>query len=125
LSTAYDIIDKGDDFRWSDCAHAKFTKAIDGFLKHYQWLAKDAFTSGLFRWSLVQKFHMVAHLPQLSRFLSPRWTWTYGSESFQGIMVHLAASAVHGTPAPKVPASMLSKYRYFWELVLRELVVLE
>ena len=49
-------------------------------------------------------------------------TWCYGAESFMGTMVHLAGSCVHNTPGAKLPAAMMAKYRFLWELLLRRLV---
>ena len=39
-----------------------------------------------------------------------------------GTMVHLAGSCVQNTPGAKLPAAMMAKYRFLWELLLRRLV---
>ena len=57
---------------WTPADHGKFTKALEKCLKHYQWLAKNCFMNGIFRYSLVQKFHLTAHMPTLSQWMNPR-----------------------------------------------------
>ena len=138
---------------WTPADHGKFTRALEKCLKHYQWLAKNCFMNGMFRYSLVQKFHLTAHMPTLSQWMNPRmslclqqnrifvWffgyaycicqhqhalrTWCYGAESYQGVMKHLASSCVYSTPGEKLPQSMLGKYRFLWDLVLRKLIQLD
>ena len=55
----------------------------------------------------------------------PQVFWTYGSESFMGLMSHLANACLSGTPAHKVPETVLFKYRTFWHLLLMGLLVLD
>jgi hypothetical protein len=50
-------------------------------------------------------------------YLSPKCCWTYGGESFMGLMVKLGAACVHGTPKHKVVGKMFHKYRLAMRLV--------
>lgn len=126
LNEVYGLVDSPlHMFKWPEPDQVKFEKAINKCLAHYGWLAKEAFKQNRLAWSIVQKFHLLCHLPQLSAWLTPRHTWTYGSESFMGTMVHLAVACLRGTPPHNVPAVMMKKYRFFWHLLLKQLVVLD
>ena len=64
-----DLADKPD-LRWNKEDHA-FTKSVEKCLKHYQWLGKHCFEKGLWRYSIVQKFHLTAHMPSTARWMNP------------------------------------------------------
>jgi hypothetical protein len=124
LDAVYDLMDT-EGFTWPTAKTDVFGQNVDRLLRHYGWLADRAFKAGLCRWSVVQKHHMLAHLPSLCKYIAPRHVWTYGSESYMGLMAGLAASSLNGTPAYKVAGTMMLKCRMFWHLVLRRLVVLD
>ena len=46
-------------------------------------------------------------------------------ERCQGLMKKLASSSVHGTAAEKLPASILWKYRFFWDMVVKRTIVFD
>ena len=124
LNEVYGLVDSPlHMFKWPEPDQVKFEKAINTCLAHYGWLAKEAFKQNRLAWSIVQKFHLLCHLPQLSAWLTPRHTWTYGSESFMGTIVHLAVACLRGTPPHNVPAVTMKKCRFFWHLLLKQLVV--
>ena len=60
------------DLRWNKEDQVAFTKAVEKCLKHYQWLGKHCFEKGLLRYSLVQKFHLTAHMPSTAQWMNPR-----------------------------------------------------
>ena len=124
LNEVYGLVDSPlHMFKWPEPDQVKFEKAINKCLANYGWLAKEAFKQNRLAWSIVQKFHLLCHLPQLSAWLTPRHTWTYGSESFMGTMVHLAVACLRGTPPHDVPAMTMKKCKFFWHLLLKQLVV--
>ena len=79
LRDIYDIMDRPD-FKWPQDVRRKFADQVQCLSKHYGHLAKLAFDAKQCRWSQVSKFHMTAHLPEVSKHLAPRLFWTYGSE---------------------------------------------
>ena len=102
-----------------------FAASVQTFLKHYSFLAKRAFVAKLCRWSIVSKHHMTAHMPSMAKHLAPRHYWTYGSESFMGFMSHLANACLAGMSAHKIPWTVMFKYRTFWQLLFKRLLVLD
>eukprot|EP00959_Pyramimonas_sp_CCMP1952_P370751 7764986-Pyramimonas_sp.AAC.1 len=94
---------------WPDDVHNDFARAVEALLGHYGWLAKNALNRGVKRYSIVQKHHLAAHLPDQSQWLAPRCCWTYGSESFMGLCKKICASCVKGTPAASVSPKFMEK----------------
>ena len=76
---------------------------ISSFLVNYGWLAKNAMKEKKLNYSVAQKHHLLAHLPEMAKGLAPRHYWCYGSKSFMGLCVRLAASCAYGTPGYKAP----------------------
>ena len=52
-------------------------------------------------------------------------TWTYGSESYMGFIVQMAASCTHGTPSYKVPEKVCQKFRMMFHLYLKGYIAME
>jgi len=96
---------------WPSDVQNKFEASVNAALAHYAFLAHNAMSKGLFRYSIVQKFHLTAHLPAQTQFLAPRCYWCYGGESFMGYMVKMAATCVHSTPAFKIAPKVYQKLR--------------
>lgn len=110
LDLLYNIIDKPQlDMSRKD--HDLFSDAVNRFLLHYSVLAKLAVQAKRFRYSLVPKHHYLAHLPEQAKFLAPRASWTYPSESFMGNVAALAQSCLRGTPSWAVSQTLMLKYR--------------
>jgi hypothetical protein len=103
--------------KWQDWPkkHQVFVREVENMMHHYFWLAADAMVSGKHLWSLVQKSHLILHLASQSS-MQPRLSWTYGSESFMGSMVQMAASCTSGTPGHKVPEKVCQKFRLLFHL---------
>ena len=66
-----DLVDKPD-LKWKKEDQVAFSKAVEKCLKHYQWLGKHCFEKKLLRYSMVQEFHMTAHMPSTAMFMNPR-----------------------------------------------------
>jgi hypothetical protein len=49
-----------------------------------------------YRYSMVTKHHYAVHLVQQAKYLAPRYTWTYGGETFMGIIASLTQACVRG-----------------------------
>ncbi|CAE7557610.1 unnamed protein product [Symbiodinium natans] len=118
MKTLYDLADRKEWF-WSSKNHEKFDKAVHAFLSHYAYLAKAAFRKGKTRYSIVQKFHLLAHFPEQCRWATPRTCWTYGPESFMSIVKRIASSCDRGTAAWQVPEKVCSKFALFHDLILK------
>ena len=104
---------------WPADVQKKFEKAVTALLAHYGFLAKHAMQMSLKRFSIVQKHHILAHLPAQAKFLAPRMYWTYGSESFMGLVAKVGASCAAGTCKSKIPEKLLFKMRVAKQLVLK------
>jgi hypothetical protein len=62
-----------------------FDIAVYQCLANYQLLAHCSMSAGLVRYNVVQKHHMLAHIPQFARSsVNPRLVATYSEESFVG-----------------------------------------
>ena len=112
--------------KWQDWPkkHQVFVREVENMMHHYSWLAADAMVSGKHLWSLVQKSHLILHLASQSS-MQPRLSWTYGSESFMGSMVQMAASCTSGTPGHKVPEKVCQKIRLLFHLYMKGYIVME
>ena len=124
LDTLYNCIDSPG-LRFSSETQRLFTDAVEASLAHYAKLAKLAVQKNAFRWSIVPKFHYLAHFPEQSKFLAPRAAWTYGSESFMGSLAALCQACLSGTPSFAVSLILMLKYRMGSHLRLSGLVVSE
>lgn len=82
----------------------QFESCVEKMLLHYGWCAKNAFNNGFLRYSIVQKTHKLAQLPEMAKDLSPRCTQCYGAESFMGLMVGVAKRCTAGTAPHKLAA---------------------
>ena len=109
---------------WSQEKQESFCQAVENMMAHYAWLANDAMKGGKHLWSLVQKSHLILHLAKQGN-LHPSLTWTYGSESYMGFIVQMAASCTHGTPSYKVPAKVCQKFRMMFHLYLKGYIAME
>lgn len=94
-----------------------FSKSVEAFLAHYGCLATLSMEAGQCRYSIVQKHHLLAHLPSQSKFIAPRCAWTYGGESFMGLMVRLSALCVQGTAPWRMSAKLYQKNRLAMHLI--------
>lgn len=102
---------------YDEALQASFQKSVEAFLAHYGHLATASMNSNLCRYSIVQKHHLLAHLPAQSKFIASRCAWTYGGESFMGFMVRLSAMCVQGTPPWKLPSKLFQKNRLAMHLI--------
>jgi len=124
LDTLYNCIDSPG-LEFSSETQQLFSTAVDNMLAHYGRLAKLSYKKNLYRWSIVPKFHYLAHFPEQSKFLAPRVSWTYGSESFMGTVAALCQACLSGTPSFAVSLTLMLKYRMGSHLRLCGLVVTE
>jgi hypothetical protein len=124
LDTLYNCLDSPG-LEFSSETQQLFSTAVDNMLAHYGRLAKLSYKKNLYRWSIVPKFHYLAHFPEQSKFLAPRVSWTYGSESFMGTVAALCQACLSGTPSFAVSLTLMLKYRMGSHLRLCGLVVTE
>lgn len=116
LDDLYSSLDRPD-LVYTKVMQQAFEKSVEAFLAHYGMLASLSMQAKQLRFSIVQKHHLLAHLPSQSRFVAPRCAVTYGGESFMGLMVRLSAMCVHGTPAFKMPTKLYQKNRLAMHLI--------
>ena len=84
LGDFYNILNSADAFL-TDQQNIAFDRAVYECLCNYQLLARDAMDRGQVRWNIIQKHHMMAHLPEIARqSVNPRYVSTYVEESFVG-----------------------------------------
>eukprot|EP00959_Pyramimonas_sp_CCMP1952_P457338 9474768-Pyramimonas_sp.AAC.2 len=122
LNDVYDMCDRSET-RWPHDVQTRFSDAMLALLGHYGWLAKDAMSRGLRRYSIVQKHHLAAHLPEQAKWIAPRCSWTYGSESFMGLCAKITASCMKGVQAASVSHKFVEKFSMAFHLMLNDLIV--
>ena len=110
LHEAYNIVDEHGWFL-SELGKQGFRTHVDAFLVHYSYLAKQALSQKVYKYSLVTKHHYVAHLPDQCDFLNLKISWCYQGETMAGLIAALGHSVLAGTAACKVCTSIISKYR--------------
>lgn len=124
LAEIYDLLDIPN-FHMTPTQLQQFRTSVEKLLLHYGWCAKNAFRNGLLRYSIVQKTHKLAHLPEMAKDVSPRCTQCYGAESFMGLMVGIAKRCTAGTAPHKAGSTITMKYRMSMHLLLQGLMVLD
>lgn len=124
LCQIYDLLEIPN-FHMGKIQGEDFQESVEKLLLHYGWLAKDAFKKGLLRYSMVQKTHKLAHLPDMAKDVSPRCCQCYGAESFMGLMVGIAKRSVAGAAPHTAAATIVMKYRLSMHLLLRGYLVLD
>ncbi|CAJ1407325.1 unnamed protein product [Effrenium voratum] len=97
--------------------HAEFARVLTEFLEEYAKLATSCRGNG---WHVVFKFHMLRHLDEQSKHLSPRFVWTYTGETFMSFMCQIASSCSRGTPGRLLGVKVLQKYRVAQHLMLSQ-----
>ncbi|CAJ1406012.1 unnamed protein product [Effrenium voratum] len=97
--------------------HAEFARVLTEFLEEYAKLATSCRGNG---WHVVFKFHMLRHLDEQSKHLSPRFVWTYPGETFMSFMCQIASSCSRGTPGRLLGVKVLQKYRVAQHLMLSQ-----
>jgi hypothetical protein len=109
---------------WPADVFSKFQNAMVSFLAHYHWLARWSMTTAgkEYRYSMVTKHHYAAHFEQQAKYLSPRLTWTYGGETFMGLIASLTQACVRGRKSTIVGKAVVKKFIYAKMLRLSGLV---
>ena len=95
----------------------KFDRCLDLFLLHYGFLAKQSYSAGQTKYSVVQKFHMLAHFGRQSKWMTPRTCWAYGPESFMSVCKGIASSCDRGTPPWMVAQKVCAKFSLAFDLL--------
>ncbi|CAJ1382487.1 unnamed protein product [Effrenium voratum] len=95
--------------------HEDFVNALSEFLDQYRCLRAACRDDG---WHIVFKFHMLRHLDEQSKHLSPRYVWTYPGETLMSLVCQLAGSCSRGTPGRLLGVKVLEKYRVAQHLML-------
>ena len=124
LQEVYACTDRPE-LKWPASTQARFLRSVDKLLLHYGWLARHSFEKEQCRYSVVQKFHLLAHFGQQTRYLAPRAAWTYGSESYMGLISQLASSCTNNTPGAKISSFLVAKYRYAMHLIVKGIFAME
>ena len=124
LEEIYDLLDIPN-FHMAPSQLQQFQTSVEKLLLHYGWCAKHSFKNGLLRYSIVQKTHKLAHLPEMAKDVSPRCTQCYGAESFMGLMVGIAKRSIAGAAPHKAASAITMKYRMSMHLLLQGLMVLD
>ena len=110
LAQFYDVLENADMFLAKKEFDKVWTAAWE-CLQAYSALSAVAIEKGQMRWSQLPKHHFFAHLAQQSRYLNPRWSWTYGFEDFVGTLGALATASCSGTAANIICLTLVDKYR--------------
>lgn len=90
-------------------------------LLYYQWLAKEAMTKGLKRWSVVNKHHFLEHLVAQNEYENTAQYHCYSGEDFVGRMSRLAHMCISGKPIHALTHSFVERYRIAFQLRLSRL----
>lgn len=90
--------------------------SINRMLRAYSALSYRAVERHQLRWGLVPKHHFMAHLAIFTKYLNPRFSWTYGDEDFMSKIQRLVEANHNGTPSHNVPLKVFTKWLVAWEL---------
>ena len=93
--------------------------AADGFLLHYNVLAKAAADWDIRLYGFVPKHHWFWHMAQWAKYLNPRLVWCYPYEDFVGRVQRSASSCKHGTPMWKVPGKAMQNFSHVLSYTLQ------
>ena len=94
-------------------------------IENYQWLQAQSELVGEWYCPIKPKLHLVWHLADGSKFVNPRFTWTYKCESWVGKVSTIAASCAHGTRSSNLTVALAAKYRIMvgvnlWRLIFED-----
>ena len=106
-------------WRLTDVDHAALTSSVHDFLSHYSWLAARALEAGDIKWQFTIKFHYVAHLPVMTKYIAPKWCSTYPFESFVGKVAKAGRSASYGKAAYLLGRWLVQKVVMSWAVHFR------
>lgn len=90
---------------------AKAVELVTAFLCEYKWLNEWASKKKKKLFHMVPKFHMLWHMALDFKYLNPRLTWTFKTESYVGEVSRLAHSCCFAVPRARVTAPMCKQYR--------------
>ena len=110
LSSVYDIFDRNG-FQISEEDKVSLDNHVRGCAMHFKVLARNAIRLGKLRWQLTVKMHFFQHIAHQSRFLNPRFGWTYQYENFVQKLLRVSRACAKGTPPHKTGPSVMHKYR--------------
>ena len=106
-------------WRLGDGDHAALRSSVQQFLSHYSWLAARALEAGHIRWQFTVKFHYMAHLPDMTKYIAPKWCSTYPFESFVGKIAKTGRSASYGKAAFSLGRWLAQKIVMSWAVHFR------
>ena len=104
--------------QWNEKVGIAWLQEINKMMSHYSFLAGKAMADGLHLYSITQKHHVLLHLGEQARWLHPKTTWRYGSESFMAVVKQIGGSCTRGTPAHMVTHKVLQKFRLLFHLYM-------
>ena len=81
---------------------------VDVVLKNYQYLSMTSAPRKT--WHMVSKFHQLWHLAQECVWLSPRFSWTYGSKGYMSTTSRVGLSCRHGTTPAERSKPVMEKH---------------
>jgi hypothetical protein len=90
---------------------AKAVELVTTFLCEYKWLNEWASKKKKKLFHMVPKFRMLWHMALDFKYLNPRLTWTFKTESYVGEVSRLAHSCYFAVPRARVTAPMCKQYR--------------
>ena len=93
--------------------------AINSFLLHYNWLAKDAAAKNQRRYQLVFKHHNLWHIAYLARWLNPTSIWCYEFEAFMAVDIRPGRGCLADTHMKHIGRKVLENFCLVLELTLR------
>ena len=119
LSRMYEIVQHGDAVFLTKFESAGLLEAIEGHLLHINWLLQEAQTAGILKYPLMTKHHVLWHIGDSSKYLSPKATWCYQYEDSIGDLVTSARACLASTPMPRISSKLLQNYMVALELSIR------
>ena len=81
-------------------------------LGHYLWLHQWATAEQRHIWHVVPKIHMAYHMSEHTRYLNPRYTWTFKGEDYVGIMSTMAHSCTFWLKRTRLSGKLCQKYLF-------------
>ena len=85
---------------------------------HWQWLLLRSVARGVLNWAVMPKLHYLFHIVYHSRYLNPRFTWTYEWEDHMRSVVMSAKACMAGSPMHIIGNKVVQNSRLALELTL-------
>ncbi len=99
-----------DEIALPSAAAQEFVQASYAFLGLLTALGHHFHPDGILLFHVTIKAHYIAHIAEMTRYISPRLTWCYTSKDFINKVKKLAQATHKGTPPALVVPKVMRQY---------------